>query len=121
VSDPLAVEVFPVPLEPAFVCYLTWRSSGPITEADLDLLVGRLEKADPEVCLQMPNDEEPDFVVSLGSMATGYFEAAAESVTLLLAATAALEINAELIEAEVCSEDGQARFDCAELVQGLGS
>jgi hypothetical protein len=121
VSDPAVVEVFPAPLEPAFVSYLTWRPSEPITQADLDLLVATLEKADPEVCLQLPNDEEPDFVVSLGSEATGYYEAAAESVSLLLAATAALGINAELFEAEVCSEDGQARFDRAELMPGLDS
>lgn len=97
---------------------LTWRPSEPIIEADLDVLVARLSEIDAEVCLSTPTDDEAGFVISLGSMAAGYHEAATESVRLLLAVATTLGIDAYIVQADVCSEDGQARFDRADLVQG---
>jgi len=121
VIDPLVAEVLPVPQEPAFVSYLMWRASDPIVTADLDLLVVALMQVDAEVCLQMPTDAAASLVVSLGSMSTGYYEAAVETARLLLAATTVLGIDAQLIEADVCSEEGQAHFDRKELIDGLES
>ena len=76
-------------------------------------------EADAEVCLQTPADAKASFVVSLGSTATGFYEAAIDSASLLLAAATALGIDAYLVDADVCSEDGQEHFDRIELVQGL--
>lgn len=107
--------------EPAFVSCLTWCTSDPIVTADLDMLVAGLMQVDAEVCLQMPSDAAASYVVSLGSMATGYFEAAVESARLLLSATTALGIDAHLSEADVCSEEGQANFTREELIGGFES
>jgi hypothetical protein len=105
----------------SFVSCLSWRSSGPVTETDLDRLVARLNEHDQEVCLQYPRDGQASYVVSLVSMAADPYVAAVECVDLLLAAAAALEIDVEVVEAAVYSDYAQSQFGSADLNRRSGA